>query len=244
MRDSIVILSGAGLSAQSGLRTFRDSDGLWEEYDVMEVCSVEGWKRNRAKVTEFYNQRRLQLQKVKPNAAHDYFAQLEQRYGERCIHLTQNVDNLLEQAGCERVIHLHGTLTELRCERCGREHFIGYMAQSGQEVCEACGKGLLRHNVVMFGEAAPNYAHITPALQRAKLFIAIGTSGQVLDISSMAKATPKSVLINPEREPRHGMFGKIQGYIEEDFDIFLPMKATEAIEEIERIIGEMEISPK
>ena len=118
--NKVTILSGAGLSAESGIRTFRDSGGLWEEHDVMEVCSVEGWAADREKVTEFYNARRIELAEKEPNAAHRMIARLEREYPGRVWNLTQNVDDLLEKAGCREVVHLHGTLTDLRWGIAGR----------------------------------------------------------------------------------------------------------------------------
>jgi len=115
----IMILSGAGLSAQSGIKTFRDHDGLWENYDVMQVCSTQGWEEDRELVTRFYNARRHDIHDKEPNRAHLALATLERKYPKKIYNLTQNVDNLLEKAGCKEVIHLHGTLTDLRCEECG-----------------------------------------------------------------------------------------------------------------------------
>ncbi|MEF3192480.1 MAG: NAD-dependent deacetylase [Campylobacterales bacterium] len=232
----IWILSGAGLSAESGLRTFRDHDGLWEEYDVMEVCSIEGWRRDRDKVTRFYDARRAQLAHVLPNAAHYYIASLEERYPDRLINMTQNVDDLLERAGCCHVIHLHGTLTDLRCEECGSVFHIGYAHQEGF-CCPKCGSARVRHNVVMFGESAPAYRHLYEAMDEAGLFIAIGTSGQVIDVGSIAERVALSVFVNPKREeePR---WGREIGWLDERFDRFIQKKATEAIDEIEEVIRE------
>ena len=109
----VLILSGAGLSAESGLRTFRDSDGLWEEYDIEEVCSARGFKKDRQKVLDFYDKRRAQLAGCEPNEAHKMIARLKERYGEQISVLTQNVDDLLERAGCQKVVHLHGFLPEI-----------------------------------------------------------------------------------------------------------------------------------
>ena len=109
----VLILSGAGLSAESGLRTFRDSGGLWEEYDIEEVCSARGFRANRQKVLDFYDKRRAQLAECEPNEAHKMIARLKERYGEQISVLTQNVDDLLERAGCQKVVHLHGFLPEI-----------------------------------------------------------------------------------------------------------------------------------
>lgn len=236
MGDKVMILSGAGLSAESGIRTFRDSDGLWEEYDVMQVCSTQGWEADRELVTQFYNARRIDLADKKPNAAHIAMAELEREFPGQIINLTQNVDDLLERAGCKEVIHLHGTLTDLRCESCGHVWDIGYRAQRADERCPACGSDSVRHNVVMFGEPAPNYRFIQPSIDESGLFVAIGTSGQVIDIVSIATEFAHSVLINPKREMYVTMFGSHERYIDEYFETYIPKKATEASEEMKNII--------
>ena len=121
---TILFISGAGLSAESGLRTFRDTDGLWEEYEVMEVCSTQGFLADRQKVLDFYDDRRRDLHDKKPNEAHFMMARLKKEFGDEIAILTQNVDDLLERAGCTDVVHLHGTLTDLRCEACGEVFFV------------------------------------------------------------------------------------------------------------------------
>lgn len=154
---NIMILSGAGLSAPSGLKTFRDNDGLWEEYDVMEVCSATGFRKNPKKVLDFYDARRAQLQNVKPNHAHEKIAQLKEKWGKNLFVITQNVDDLLERAGCKDVVHLHGFLPELRCLKCEEIFNIGYEKITDKQ-CPKCKSKDLRHNIVMFEEQAPAYA--------------------------------------------------------------------------------------
>jgi len=234
----IMIISGAGLSAESGIKTFRDHDGLWEEYDVMQVCSTQGWEADRALVTQFYNARRNDLKDKEPNEAHLALARLEKKYPNQVYNLTQNVDNLLEKAGCKEVIHLHGTLTDLRCEECGHVWDVGYEKQSDEEACPRCESNAVRHNVVMFGESAPAYVRIYEAVSACKLFIAIGTSGQVIDIVPIASEFSHSVLINPAREEYMTSFGSHGKYIDEYFEHFLQMKAGEATASLEEIIEE------
>ena len=190
---NIMILSGAGLSAPSGLRTFRDNNGLWEEYDVMEVCSATGFRKNPKKVLDFYDQRRLQLADVKPNYAHQAIAKLKDKWGKNLFILTQNVDDLLERAGCKDVIHLHGFLPEIRCLKCQHIFNIGY-EKIENKVCPQCKNNLLRHNIVMFEEEAPQYRILYHLLEQTSLFISIGTSGAVLPIKSYAKYCQKSIL--------------------------------------------------
>lgn len=234
----VMILSGAGLSAESGIRTFRDHDGLWEQYDVMQVCSTEGWEADRDLVTRFYNARRKDLESKQPNAMHAAIAQLQQRYPGRIWNLTQNVDDLLERAGCEEVIHLHGTLRDLRCEQCGHVWNIGYAEQTVHDCCPRCESDSVRHNVVMFGESAPMYRHIYEAVSDADLFIAIGTSGQVIDIVPIAREFDRSILINPKQESYVTMFGAFDENIDAFFTDFLQMGAVAASKPMLEIIDD------
>jgi NAD-dependent deacetylase len=221
----VMILSGAGLSAESGIRTFRDSDGLWEDYDVMEVCSIEGFAADRDKVNGFYDARRADIEHKQPNDAHYAIARLKDKYGDKVAVLTQNVDNLLEKAECKDVIHLHGTLTELRCEECGSVFEIGYSSQCGL-TCPSCDSGSIRHNVVMFGEMAPMYQVLQKELNEINLLVVIGTSGQVLDVAYFAQITKQSIINNLDADEN----------IDKWFDIVLTKKASEASSEIEALV--------
>jgi len=233
----IMILSGAGLSAESGIRTFRDHDGLWENHDVMTVCSREGWIADRHLVTRFYNDRRRDLESKEPNRAHHILADLEHTYRGRIIHLTQNIDDLMERAGANDVIHLHGTLTDLRCENCLETFHIGYASQSGNESCPHCGNKRIRHNVVMFGESAPEYAHIHQAIRECSLFISIGTSGSVIDLVPIAKSFKHSILIDPKRNKTPSKFDPNE-YIDEYFEHFIQKNAVEAMDEMVKLIDD------
>ncbi len=230
-----MILSGAGLSAESGIRTFRDHDGLWENHDVMKVCSTQGWIEDRNYVTRFYNERRRDLEFKEPNHAHRILAQLEHDYRGRVIHLTQNIDNLMEKSGAQDVIHLHGTLTDLRCEACTYVFPIGYAPQNGDEQCPKCESRRVRHNVVMFGEAAPQYQHIQEAVRQCSLFVAIGTSGAVIDIVPIAKSFKHSVLIDPARQLTPSKFDP-HTFIDEYFEHFIQKKAGEAMDDMVAIV--------
>ncbi len=234
----IMVISGAGLSAESGIRTFRDHDGLWENYDVMQVCSTQGWEADRELVTQFYNARRKDLEDKEPNPAHFALAELEKNY--TLYNLTQNVDNLLEKAGCKEVIHLHGTLTDLRCEECGHVWNVDYDAQDENDLCPACESSYIRHNVVMFGEAAPMYQKIHEAINECDIFIAVGTSGQVIDIVPIALEFKHSILINPKREEYVTSFGSHDKYIDEYFSHFIQKNAGEAMDELFDIIKELQ----
>lgn len=197
---NILILSGAGLSAPSGIRTFRDTNGLWEEFEVMEVCSIQGFEKDRKKVMDFYDARRADVEDKVPNEAHFMISRLKEKYPENVSVLTQNVDDLLEKANCKDVVHLHGTLTDLRCEECGEVFNIGYDTYK-DKICPKCKSSFVRHNVVMFGEAAPMYQTLQTELTKADLLVCIGTSGQVLDVGYFAKIVPHSILNNLDFEP-------------------------------------------
>lgn len=203
----IYILSGAGLSAESGIKTFRDHDGLWENHSVEEVCSVEGWERDRQKVSDFYDARRADLEDKEPNAAHIALANLKKTYPNNIVMLTQNVDDLLERAGCPEVIHLHGTLTDLRCESCNTEFEVGYASQEGKQ-CPKCHSDNVRHNVVMFGEDAPKYAFLNVLTRAADMLVVLGTSGQVINTASLAQAVKNSIISNLDADP------SIDGYFQ------------------------------
>ena len=203
----------------------------------MKVCSTQGWIEDHQYVTRFYNDRRRDLEFKEPNYAHKVLAQLEHDYRGRIIHLTQNIDNLMEQAGAKDIIHLHGTLTDLRCEACTETFNIGYAPQKGTECCPHCGNKRIRHNVVMFGEAAPEYVHIQQAVRESTLFIAIGTSGTVIDIVPIAREFKHSILIDPKRQKIASKFDP-KSYIDEYFEHFIQKKASEAMDDMMAIIKE------
>lgn len=204
----VLILSGAGLSAPSGLKTFRGNDGLWENYDVMEVCSVSGYAKNPSFVHKFYDERRAQLKEVLPNKAHFCLAKIKEEFDDQICIMTQNVDDLLERANCKDVIHLHGFLPNLRCKSCGKTFYIGYESQENK-ICPFCKSKNLRHDIVMFGEAAPMYSVLYNELLKADLFVAIGTSGEVLDVANFAKMVGNSILNNYEKSFIDASFNKV-----------------------------------
>ncbi len=177
----VVILTGAGISAESGIKTFRDYNGLWENHPIEEVATPEAFISAPERVHRFYNLRRQQLltAEVRPNAAHSAIAEFQNTYPGDVTLITQNVDNLHERAGSENVLHMHGQLTECRCNNCG------YVGQAPLELdsdsqCPGCRETrCLRPNIVWFGEMPFFLDHIDKRLSHAALFIAIGTSGQV-----------------------------------------------------------------
>ncbi len=179
---NIVILTGSGVSAESGVATFRDKDGVWAKYDYREVATPEGFAANPALVHEFYNARRRALSGISPNAAHFALAELETRLagqGGELTLITQNVDDLHERAGSRRVLHMHGELLKAECATCG-----SIVACDGdlsvETVCRACSRpGAVRPHVVWFGEAPRHMDAAADALMSADLFVSIGTSGSV-----------------------------------------------------------------
>ncbi|MBK4715201.1 MULTISPECIES: Sir2 family NAD+-dependent deacetylase [Tenebrionibacter/Tenebrionicola group] len=180
-RPRIVVLTGAGISAESGIRTFRAADGLWEEHRVEDVATPEGFSRDPQLVQNFYNARRRQLQQpeIQPNAAHLALAKLEQAFGDRFLLVTQNIDNLHERAGNVNVIHMHGELLKVRCARSGQT--LAWEGDvSAADRCHCCQfPAPLRPHVVWFGEMPLGMDDIYQALAKADVFIAIGTSGHV-----------------------------------------------------------------
>ncbi len=177
---SIVVLTGAGLSAESGLATFRDKDGIWAQYDYREVATPEGYARNPALVLDFYNQRRRQNFGVEPNAAHFALAQLEHEHPGDVLVVTQNIDPLHEAAGSRNLIHMHGELLKGLCAECGAKADWGMADITLTSQCPACGvQGRMRPDVVWFGEMPYQMERIYDALAACDLFLSIGTSGTV-----------------------------------------------------------------
>ncbi|MGE5381894.1 MAG: SIR2 family NAD-dependent protein deacylase [Omnitrophica WOR_2 bacterium] len=196
----IVVLTGAGISAESGLKTFRDSDGLWEEYKVEDVASYSGWRRNPELVMDFYNQRRRQLKTVGPNNAHYAIAKLEQKYDVHII--TQNVDDLHEKAGSTNITHLHGELTKARSIKYPELIYsIGYNDIHLGDLCE---KGeQLRPHIVWFGEEVPLIEYAAEIVTMADYLLIIGTSMQVYPAAGLIHYAPESCiiyLIDPKAE--------------------------------------------
>ena len=168
----IVVLTGAGMSAESGISTFRDSNGLWENHDIMEVASPIGWKNNPALVLDFYNKRRAQLKEVQPNKGHEILAELEQNFNVQII--TQNVDDLHERAGSTHVLHLHGELFKVRSTL---DEQLIYDWKTDLNIGDKCEKDAqLRPHIVWFGEQVPMIAVAEKMTRNADIFIVIGTS--------------------------------------------------------------------
>lgn len=199
-REKIVVLTGAGISAESGVPTFRDSDGLWCNYKVEEICTPEALLHNRDVVIDFYNQRRKQLLTVEPNKAHTELVKLEQKYVVDIV--TQNVDDLHERAGSSSILHLHGELKKVSCMNNENHIFTTSSDQGSNDRCEIC-NGLLRPYIVFFGEAVPNIEPAVRLAQDADILIVIGTSLQVYPAASLlyyARNNAKKFLVDPKAE--------------------------------------------
>ena len=177
--SSIVILTGAGISAESGVDTFRDAGGIWSKFNYREVATPQGFARNPRLVHDFYNQRRRGMAGVAPNAAHFALARLEHAFDGGFLLVTQNIDDLHERAGSSRLIHMHGELGQALCTNCGnRLHWPGDM--DVDTMCPAChSTGTIRPDVVWFGEMPYHMGRIERALETCDLFVSIGTSGSV-----------------------------------------------------------------
>ena len=190
MKKNLIVLTGAGISAESGLKTFRDSDGLWMGYDVYEVASPQGWKKDPELVLDFYNQRRKEVAKALPNAAHKGIADLEKYFNVTII--TQNIDDLHERAGSKNVIHLHGEIFKMRGEKDentfyeikGDIHF-GEKAPDGSQ---------FRPHVVWFGEQVPMIEEAAKVMSTADIFILVGTSLQVYPAAGLIEYLPPEFL--------------------------------------------------
>ncbi len=184
-----MIFTGAGISAESGLQTFRDSDGLWEGHKVEDVATPRAWKKNPALVLQFYNERRKNVLNAKPNAAHLFIAELEKKYNTQVI--TQNIDDLHEKAGSTSVLHLHGEIFKMRSEKTENEIFdirhdikLGDLAPDGAQ---------LRPHIVWFEEAVPEMAHAIHLVKQADVFVIIGTSLVVYPAASLLHYVPAHI---------------------------------------------------
>ncbi|GER04449.1 NAD-dependent protein deacylase [Iodidimonas nitroreducens] len=213
MPRHVVVLTGAGISAESGLGTFRDAGGLWANHRIEDVATPEGFIKNPQLVHYFYNQRRAELQRVAPNAAHhalvDLEAELEVGMGGGLTLITQNVDDLHERAGSRSVLHMHGELLKARCEACAAV-FPWHRDLGSEDVCIACGHSSLRPRIVWFGEVPFHLDAIDAAMARADLFISIGTSGSVYPAAGLVRLARtlgvRTVELNLEPSENHDFF--------------------------------------
>jgi NAD-dependent deacetylase len=201
----VVVLTGAGISAESGIPTFRDAAGLWEGHRVEDVATPEGFDRRPELVHRFYDARRAALGTVEPNAAHHALAELEHRLGDDLLVVTQNIDDLHERAGSTRVLHMHGELLSALCRACGgRTRWTGDLIDLPP--CPHCAARELRPDVVWFGEIPYEMDRIQDALGAAHLFVSIGTSGAVYPAAGFVHLVP-SAGTSMFDEARHGAAG-------------------------------------
>lgn len=226
--SKLVIFTGAGISAESDIPTFRDNDGVWEKYDLNVVCNFDTWKDNYNIVHAFYNKRRHDINNAKPNAAHHQIAKWQKQYNIKII--TQNIDNLLELAGCHDVLHVHGNIHKMKCSECHAEYDI---VNDWVGNCRYC-SGYVKPDIVFFNEMAPKYEDMFAILNNIDVddvLLVMGTSGQVIDIGTYA---------------RHGDFVSILSNFEtssekyqiqdSDFDYVFHGKATQKIFEIDALL--------
>ena len=215
-KKKLVVLSGSGISAESGIATFRGGNGLWDNVPVEEICTPEGWYRNPGKVLDFYNKRRAQLDEVEPNEAHRIIVELESLFEVDVI--TQNVDNLHERAGSRRVLHLHGELTKVRPEDCYTDrdgYSMKYVYDIGYRPVNLGETGgprnrQLRPHIVWFGEAVPNLEQAAAIVQQADILLVIGTSMQVYPAAMLHRYASygcKIYMIDPEDAPAGAIRG-------------------------------------
>ncbi|ODT56551.1 MAG: NAD-dependent protein deacylase [Methylobacterium sp. SCN 67-24] len=208
--SSIVLLTGAGISAESGVDTFRDKDGIWSKYDYRDVATPEGFARDPELVHHFYNERRGGLSSVTPNAAHIALARLEREFRGTFLLVTQNIDDLHERAGSLRPVHMHGELTKALCANCGARHrWPGDMSRMSRcPSCEAVGH--VRPDVVWFGEMPYHMDEIDEALAGCDLFVSIGTSGNVYPAAGFVEqarhAGARTVELNLEPSEGYDLF--------------------------------------
>jgi NAD-dependent deacetylase len=233
---NVFILTGAGISAESGLSTFRDKHGLWSRYKIDDVASIEGYRRDPHRVLEFYNLRRSAHGDVKPNAGHAALAKLEQHWevrGGAVTICTQNIDNLHERAGSKRVVHMHGESAKARCHDCG-DVTLADGDLSVNLGCAACGRiGGMRPHVVWFGEMPLAMDAIYDALAASNLFVSIGTSGSVYPAAGFVRAAREAGIATMEinLEPSENA---------EAFDVARYGKASEAVPAwVDEMIGSL-----
>lgn len=230
MSQQIIVFTGAGVSAESGINTFRDQGGLWENHDITKVATPEAWAKNPEMVLAFYNQRRKQMIEAMPNPAHNAIATLEEHYNVTVI--TQNIDNLHERAGSSKVIHLHGELQNARCEK--EEDLISNFGERPINIGDQCENGhQLRPDIVWFGEAVPMMEKAYQYAAQADIFIVVGTSLNVYPAAGIIdylKAETTCYLIDPST-PEYG-FSNNWTIIVEKAGIGMPKLANQLIKKV------------
>ncbi|MDE1467235.1 NAD-dependent deacylase [Aurantiacibacter sp. D1-12] len=200
--NNIVILTGAGISAESGLKTFRAEDGLWENHPVEEVATPEGFARDPDLVQRFYDERRANILAAQPNPAHEALARLDASWDGELLLVTQNIDDLHERCGAKRVLHMHGEGLSVWCQSCDARHYWTGTLRDGP-ACPVCGEVAMRPDIVWFGEMPYEMERIFEAISRCDLFVSIGTSGAVYPAAGFVqeanRAGARTLELNLER---------------------------------------------
>lgn len=238
-KGRLVVFTGAGLSADSGIPTFRDADGLWEKHNINDVCNILTWKMKRDVVHRFYSERRKAMADATPNAAHAQIAAWQRRYATTII--TQNVDDLLERAGCTSVIHVHGRLWEMQCLACGHVWTVR-AAWTADDRCPRCSsrKGV-KPNVVFFNEQAPLYRAMFKTFKEAgpdDVLVVIGTSGEVLPIGAYAQMYFRCRILNNLEPPKviSMAFPGVAALDPDQFDHVVWGRAAETTDSLDRLV--------
>ena len=219
MKKKLVVLTGAGISAESGIKTFRDADGLWEGHNVMDVATPEGWQKNSELVLDFYNQRRRQLHEVQPNLGHQILAELENEFEVTII--TQNVDNLHEKAGSSNVIHLHGELLKVRSTK-NHNYILDWETDLNSSDVDDKGHQLRPH-IVWFGEEVPALEEAVTIVEKADILVIIGTSMQVYPAAGLIHYANQEIPIY-YIDPNPASISNVWNPVE-----IIPMTATEGV---------------
>ena len=227
MKPKLVVFTGAGISAESGIKTFRDSGGLWEEFDINEVATPQAWEKNKPLVLDFYNKRRKQVLEAQPNKAHYALVELEQKYDVQII--TQNIDDLHERAGSKKVLHLHGEITKSRSTA---EPSLVYKIKNAEILIgDKCEKGSqLRPHIVWFGEAVPMMDMANLMAEKADIFMVVGTSMAVYPAAGLIDYSPQQIpkyLIDPSDVKINGISNLT--IIKEKASVGLPMLVKELL---------------
>lgn len=220
MKKKLVVLTGAGISAESGIKTFRDADGLWEGHDILEVASYDGWLKNKALVLDFYNQRRRQLHEVNPNLGHVTLVELEDDFEVHII--TQNVDNLHEKAGSSKVLHLHGELLKVRSDNPQQFEVYDWTSNLMPGDVDSAGNQLRPH-IVWFGEAVPALEEAIEMVETADYLAVVGTSLQVYPAAGLMHYAKKNIplfYIDPNPATIYGLQNPLE---------VIPMTATKGV---------------
>ncbi|HEY6144187.1 MAG TPA: NAD-dependent deacylase [Flavobacterium sp.] len=219
MKKKLVVLTGAGMSAESGIKTFRDADGLWEGHNVMDVATPEGWYKNPELVLEFYNQRRKQLHEVQPNLGHQILAELENDFEVAIV--TQNVDNLHEKAGSSNVLHLHGELLKVRSTK-NHNHILDWEIDLNLGDVDTNGHQLRPH-IVWFGEEVPALEDAVAIVEKADIVVIIGTSMQVYPAAGLIEFANSQIPLY-YIDPKPASISNLRNRVE-----IIPMNATEGV---------------